>query len=70
MTATGDKLIKGELYAIAGNPSLDAALAAEAPDEGAEHPFVAADDLRAAMRKDGARHCVRTARSSWLRIGV
>ena len=38
------------------NSGVDAALAAEAPDERAEHPFVAADDLRAAMREDGEFH--------------
>ena len=44
-----------------GNSRLDAALAAEAPDERAEHPLVATDDLRAAMRKDRAPHQLRTA---------
>ena len=55
------KLIEAEFHAIVGNPRLDTALAAEAPDKRAEHPPVATDDLRAAMRKGRARHRLRTA---------
>ena len=54
------KLIEAEFHAIVRNPRLDTALAAPTPDE-REHPFVAADDLRAAMRKDRAPHQLRTA---------
>lgn len=55
-----DEHVKAEFHAVISNASLDAALAAEAPDDGAEHPFVAADDLRAAMCEDGELHRLRT----------
>jgi len=55
------RLVDAELQAVIGDPRLDAALAAETADERAEKPLVAANDLRTAMREDGARHSLRPA---------
>ena len=44
-----------------GDLGFNTALAAETPNEGAEIAFVAADDLRSAMRKNGVRYPLRLA---------